>query len=185
VTATAKEQARHVIGAGKDQARHATAQFGEQVRGEADTQATRLAAGLRGWADDLSTMASAGREPQLRDLVQQTADGGRRAADWLDRRGVEGLVSEVKSFARRRPGLFLLGAAVAGFGVGRLAKAGTQTQSSGETYGSQVPAGELPAQRWNELDRSSGGPAPAEPTEPAEPAATAPTGRPEDWRTRG
>ena len=55
--------------------------------------------------------------------MHQIADTGRRVADYLDRRGFEGAVGELQDFARRRPGTFLLGAAVAGFLVGRAAKA--------------------------------------------------------------
>jgi len=62
--------------------------------------------------------------------VHQIAETGRRAAEYLDRRGFEGAVGELQDFARRKPGTFLLGAAVAGFLVGRAAKA-AQASSQG------------------------------------------------------
>lgn len=106
------------------QAREAARRVGEQVRGEADTQTNRLAQGIRGFADDLDSMSSSGNsDSAAAGLVRQAADGGRQAADWLDHRGLDGLLDEMRSFARRRPGMFLLGAAVAGFAAGRLAKA--------------------------------------------------------------
>jgi len=55
------------------------------------------------------------------------------------------LLNDVRSFASRRPGAFLLGAAVAGFAVGRLVKGagvgpGTSSSSSSGSGGSGVSA---------------------------------------------
>jgi hypothetical protein len=62
--------------------------------------------------------------------VWRAADGFYGAADRVysvaedfQVRGVSGVLEDVQSFARRRPGAFLLGAAVIGFGVGRYVKA--------------------------------------------------------------
>ncbi|GAC1503859.1 MAG: hypothetical protein NVS1B14_09480 [Vulcanimicrobiaceae bacterium] len=49
-------------------------------------------------------------------------------ADSLSSRGYDGVMQDVKGLARRRPGLFLLGAAAAGFGVARLARAAASDQ---------------------------------------------------------
>jgi hypothetical protein len=82
------------------------------------------------------------------------ADGGRRAAGYLDERGLDGAIEELQRFARRRPGVFLAGAALAGFAAGRIAKAvvgpsrpagGTGPEQAdtgprfGETYVGQAP----------------------------------------------
>jgi hypothetical protein len=56
--------------------------------------------------------------------VSRAADGGHRAADYLTEHGVGGTVEQMQDVARRRPVTFLGGAALAGFAVGRLAKAG-------------------------------------------------------------
>lgn len=129
---TAKEQAKYVARTTQEQARQAARQVGGQVHDEADSQTRRLAQGLRGFSDDLTTMSSNGpSDSPARGLVEQAAEGGRQAADWLDQRGLDGLLAELRSFARRRPGTFLLGAAVAGFAVGRLAKASTNEATTG------------------------------------------------------
>lgn len=55
-------------------------------------------------------------------MVRHLADGGERIADQLHEHGPEGFLDEVKEFARRKPGLFLAGAALAGFAVSRTGK---------------------------------------------------------------
>ncbi|WP_460528354.1 hypothetical protein [Flindersiella endophytica] len=82
-----------------------------------------------------------------RDVVQQVADGGRQAADWLDHRGFDGLLTEVRSFARRRPGTFLLGATVAGFMIGRLAKATASSEPEQGSSPSDFAPGESSTDR--------------------------------------
>ncbi|MFJ8470029.1 hypothetical protein [Streptomyces swartbergensis] len=98
----------------------------EEVEGQ-----TRRAAGtVRRWADDLAELAgNAPDDSPTRSLVSQVADGGHQAADYLDDHGAQGMAEDLKGFARRRPGAFLAGAALAGFAVGRMAKAGSKAQS--------------------------------------------------------
>jgi hypothetical protein len=48
----------------------------------------------------------------------------------MDQRGVEGVLDDVRSFARRRPGVFLLGAGIAGFAVGRLVRGAKDAPTS-------------------------------------------------------
>ena len=57
------------------------------------------------------------RRPQVQDRL--TA----QVADEIELRGVDGLVDEVSAFARRNPTAFMVGAAVAGFGIGRILRA--------------------------------------------------------------
>ena len=54
------------------------------------------------------------------DARQQVASFASRLED----RGIEGVVDDVARFARRRPGVFLLAAAGAGFVVGRFVRSG-------------------------------------------------------------
>ena len=68
----------------------------------------------------------------------------RQAARFLDERGAQGLLDSARDYARRKPGTFLLGAAVAGFLVGRVAKSATgggQNQGQGQprSQGGVVP----------------------------------------------
>lgn len=125
VAGSAREQARHVTGDAREQVVSMAGHLKERASKEADTQTRKTADTIRQWADDLAGMAENTRsDSPVRNLVSQAADGSRRAADLLEEKGAGGLVEGVDSFARRRPGAFLAGAALAGFALGRMAKAG-------------------------------------------------------------
>jgi hypothetical protein len=131
VKSTALEQARTVTGEARRQTESAVSDLRERVTQEMEDQARRAAGTVRQWADDLAALAdNAPGESQARSLVAQAADGGHRAADYLDKHGVAGMTDELKGFARRRPGAFLAGAALAGLAVGRMGKAGSKARSS-------------------------------------------------------
>lgn len=133
VAATVKEQAREVAGESRTQARHVATRIRDQLDEETWTQAQRVAEMVREWSDDLAAMADQTEvDSPVRDVVRQVAERGHRTADFLDQRGLYGVADEIRGFARRRPGLFLAGAALAGFAVGRLAKAVTK-ESQEET----------------------------------------------------
>ncbi|WP_078491768.1 hypothetical protein [Streptomyces yerevanensis] len=137
VTETAAEQARAVTSEARQQAVTVVRDLRESLTGQAEAQTRRAAGTLRKWADDLSGLARhAPDDSPTHGLVAQAAQGSQRAAEYLDRQGPQGLVTDVEYFARRRPGVFLGGAALAGFLVGRLAKAG---------YTAQRPAAHGPA----------------------------------------
>lgn len=131
VASTAREQGREVAGQVAAQARNVAGDMRRRVTDEAHTQNQRLASGLRQLADQLDEMAMDRADSPARSIVHRLGEGGRRAADYLERQGPEGAMREVQEFARRRPGMFLLGAALAGFAMGRLGKglvgAGTGT----------------------------------------------------------
>jgi hypothetical protein len=54
------------------------------------------------------------------DLVRQAGDKLEDLASWVQAREPGELVDELRAFARRKPGVFLLGAALAGVVAGRL-----------------------------------------------------------------
>lgn len=145
----ANEVASHATAGAHDVARHARQQAGavtgvaadqvgqlvEQARGELQRTArerTEQIGGLLGdVASQLRALAEGRPEDAGRtvDYVGQAVDATERLATRLRQGGPEGLVDDVTRFARRRPGLFLAGAAVAGFGVGRLLRAGKDSGS--------------------------------------------------------
>ncbi|MFE0470301.1 hypothetical protein ACFW2V_01625 [Streptomyces sp. NPDC058947] len=132
VVGTAAEQVGAVTGEARAQAGAMAGDLRARVTEEADQQARRGAQVMRQWADDLSGLADgADADTPAKSLVAQVADRGHRAADYLDSRGVGGLVGDLEDFARRRPGAFLGGAVLAGIAVGRLAKAGSKANGSG------------------------------------------------------
>ena len=140
---TVRSQAEQVKGELAGQARGMLAETQGQLQAQADIQTSRLAGALF----QVGTQAvalSQGRPEQAGPLV----DYAEQAATWLDdrasyieERGLEGLATDVADFARRRPAVFLAGAAVVGFGVGRLLRSGAVT-GDGDTNGAY---GELEA----------------------------------------
>lgn len=147
VAGTALDQARTVAGEARRQAGSAVGDLRGRVADEVAGQTRRAAGTVHQWADDLAELArNAPGDSPARSLVSQVADGGHRAADYLDRHGVEGMTEDLKGFARRRPGAFLAGAALAGLAVGRMAKAGGKAKSGqgAQQDQAQVRAAEPP-----------------------------------------
>ncbi|MFE7776194.1 hypothetical protein ACFU5O_20285 [Streptomyces sp. NPDC057445] len=127
VAGTAAERVKAVAGETGAQVGSAIGELKQRVVGEGQGQVERVAGTVRQWADDLAGLAEkASDDSPARSLATQTADQGRRAADYLDKNGLDGLVGDLQNFARRRPGAFLGGAVLAGLVVGRPAKAGTK-----------------------------------------------------------
>jgi hypothetical protein len=143
VAETAKGQTQAVAGEAKQQARQVVHQLKGRVGDQAHQQSQRAAQGIRQWADDLAAMGEGAKpDSPVSGVVQQVADQGRRAADYLDQHGLAGAVDDLQTFARRRPGAFLLGAVAAGFLIGRVAKAsGGATSGGPSTTGSGVGTG--------------------------------------------
>jgi hypothetical protein len=80
---------------------------------------------------------------QLSAYAQKAAGKVTDVAERVEARGVEGALDDMKSFARRRPGVFLLGAGIAGFATGRLLRAATTADSDatpGHTAKGSVPS---------------------------------------------
>jgi hypothetical protein len=123
VTGTVKEQAATVTHEAGTQARQLAAGLREQLSGETRAQGERLVQNLRSLADELHQMGEHGQGDSVATtVVRRLAEGGHQVADHLEQRGPGGMLDEVQDFARRRPGLFLAGAALAGFTLGRTGK---------------------------------------------------------------
>ncbi|MGW6915612.1 hypothetical protein ACWGB8_17600 [Kitasatospora sp. NPDC054939] len=138
VADTAQEQAAHVAGEALSQARDLATGLREEVREQSRTQTRRLAHNVHGLARELQQMGEHG-EPHspATTAVRRLAEGGQRIADHLEQRGPEGLLDDVQDFARRRPALFLAGAALAGFALGRTGKG---VSAASDTNGAPSPA---------------------------------------------
>ncbi|MFI8187815.1 hypothetical protein ACIF8T_03250 [Streptomyces sp. NPDC085946] len=168
VAGTAAEQARAVAGEARQQVGTVVGDLRSRAMDEAEGQTRRAAGTLRQWAQDLSGLAENARDDSpARSLVSQAADRGNRAADYLEKQGVDGLLTDLQDFARRRPGAFLGGALLAGLAVGRLAKvAGSASRSGGSGQGQAGGApqpGELYAPGSQALPGTPTGAVPASP----------------------
>ncbi|MFF3290833.1 hypothetical protein [Streptomyces sp. NPDC003023] len=132
VAGTAKRQAAGVAGEARSQAKDLAGQVRVQLHDQAQSQTNSLAANLHRVSDDLMEMSRAARSGSgAAGVVRQIADGGGRVATRLETRGPDGLISDLQDFARRKPGVFLAGAALAGFAVARAGKGVSAAGSGG------------------------------------------------------
>jgi hypothetical protein len=126
VASTAGDQAKNVAGEARYQARNLMSQTQDQMRVQASEQKTRAAGGIRGVADQLRNVADGNVQGQqqgmVTDLARQASDKAQDLANWLESREPGDLVNDLRDLARRKPGTFLLGAAVAGVLAGRLTR---------------------------------------------------------------
>ena len=119
VAGTAKEQAGNVVGEAVAQAKDLTSQVREQAVAQLGSQSDKLTSGLRTFSGQLSQGDTSGIVGQLLSEVGSRLE---TLTDHVERVGPEGLVEDLRSYARRNPGTFLLGAALAGLVGGRVAK---------------------------------------------------------------
>jgi hypothetical protein len=123
VAETAKAEAANVAGEVKSNAKDLINQARTDLTAQAGTQQQKAAQGLRSISEELHTMANSSDQPGVAsDLIRQAAERSSSVASWLDNRDPGSLLNEVKSFARQRPGTFLLAAAGAGILAGRLSR---------------------------------------------------------------
>jgi len=120
--ATAKDQAANVADEAKYQAKDLIAQARDQAQQQAHSQQQRAAQGLRTAADQLGSMAQSSDNGLAQQVVQNVSERAHSAASWLEQRQPADLLDEVRSFAARRPGVFIAIAVGAGVIAGRLTK---------------------------------------------------------------
>ncbi|WP_448613795.1 hypothetical protein [Modestobacter sp. URMC 112] len=122
VASTAADQAKQVTQETKRQAQDLVQQGRQQLREQARTGQQKAGQGITDIAQQLRTMAQGGGTPSgpAADLVAQAGDKLEELASWVSQREPGDLVVELRNFARRKPGVFMLGAALAGVVAGRL-----------------------------------------------------------------
>ncbi|MBO3662371.1 hypothetical protein [Microbacterium stercoris] len=124
VVETAKQEVSSVAHETKAQARQVYAETRRELSEQAATQQQRVADGLRSIGDELQQMARGSENPGMAtEFVEMASTRLSDASSWLSQRDPGSLVHEVKTFARRKPGLFIAGALVAGIAAGRLTRA--------------------------------------------------------------
>lgn len=151
VAATAKEQAGEVAHEAKTQVKQVVGQAQSELSDQAQAQQTKAADGLHSLGDQLAAMARGSDQPGMAtDVAQQAADRAHEFAGWLENRDPQGVLNEVRSFARRKPGVFLVAALGAGILSGRLARGmsadGDAATSSGSPRNAQADRSSTPSQ---------------------------------------
>ncbi|MGR6967893.1 hypothetical protein ACU610_25880 [Geodermatophilus sp. URMC 61] len=146
VASTAADQAREVAHETQRQAQDLLHQGRQQLRQQTVAQQQKAASGLSSLAQELRGLAdgsSQGAPGPARDLLQQASGYVEQFADRLQNREPGDLLEDVRAFARRKPGTFLLGAALAGVLAGRLTSGvkAAHSDSSSTTGGQQYRTG--------------------------------------------
>jgi hypothetical protein len=138
VAAVASEQLTTVGGQAVDQARTVLDSATGDVREQLEQRLRTLSEQARTTAEELQALVEGRPEDagRTKDLAQNASQRIGRMADRVDELGVQGVVEEVSDLARRRPVLFLAGAATAGILVGRMARAGREAQGASDASSS-------------------------------------------------
>lgn len=141
---TAGEQTKRVAREAGQQARNLVHEGRQQLTEQAHEGQRKAAQSLHTLADQLDDMyAKSDQSGMAPEMIHQAAGHTRTVASWLDERQPGDLLNEVRDFARRKPGVFLAGAAIAGVLVGRLTRGAIDTQrsdSADETRTDKIPA---------------------------------------------
>lgn len=123
VASTATSEARAVASEAADEAKNLVADARQQLRMQADEQSKKVASLVGDIGSQLRSMANAGETGVAKDLVTGVADQAEQMSRRLGDGGLDRTLEDARRLARNRPGLFLAGAALAGFVVARVARA--------------------------------------------------------------
>jgi ElaB/YqjD/DUF883 family membrane-anchored ribosome-binding protein len=132
VAQEAKTQASNVVSEAKGHLSSLVDQTKQELRTQMDSRSQQAVNGLQTLSTQLTAlkegrMEEAGRMQDVLNDVQQRVQ---RYAQSIQERGPSAMADDVTNFARRRPMVFLVGAALSGFAIGRLVRAGAMSGSS-------------------------------------------------------
>lgn len=142
VAQTVKQEASNVAGEVASQAQSLAGEARSQVRGQVDQQKSRAAGILRTTGDELSSLVNDQDHSRLTaELTRRASEQARTVADYLENTNPGDVIDNVRDFARRKPGVFLLAAGVAGLVVGRVFRSATAGASSDTQQGTTYDTG--------------------------------------------
>ncbi|MBA2559201.1 MAG: hypothetical protein H0V07_04820 [Propionibacteriales bacterium] len=142
VAGTAKEQAGQVVSDVREQTRQLADETRQQLSSQAVGQRDKAVSSLRSLGEELRSMSDQSAQSGLgTQLAREGSELTQKVADFVEQREPAQLLDEVRTFARRKPGAFLIGAAVAGVVVGRLTRGAVAAQSSDDTGSGSYPSG--------------------------------------------
>jgi vacuolar-type H+-ATPase subunit H len=116
----AKDETRELAGEAKQQARTVVGEVQNDLHARADEEATKVAGTLHSAGEQLRRMAAAAPDGILITVALEGAGGAERLASRLDAGGLDAVATDLRRWARRNPGSFLLGATAFGFVAGRV-----------------------------------------------------------------
>ena len=131
VASTARDEAANVVAAAGSQAKSLLGTVTDEVRSQGRTQQTRLAEAVHSVAQELGSMgAKSEQSGPVADLAQQASRRAGEIGHWLETKEPSEVLDDVRSFARRRPAVFLGLCALAGVVVGRLGRGAVAANTS-------------------------------------------------------
>lgn len=137
VAETVKSEASNVAGEASTQLRSLAGRASGELRNQLDQRRTRASGALRTTADEFASLADKGEHSTLTsELTKRAAEQARRVADYVEHTEPADVANQVRSFARRRPAVFLLAAALAGVVTGRLVKSAMTSSEQPERFDS-------------------------------------------------
>jgi hypothetical protein len=149
VADVAQSEAQNVAAEAKTQAANLLAETKVQLEEQSRTQRDRLVDTLRTVGDDLDQMAGQANRGVATDLARQVAQQAHAFSKRLQGREPAEILEDVRDFARRKPGTFLLASLAAGIVAGRLArgaKAANESSTPRSTTTSSPDTGTVPVQ---------------------------------------
>lgn len=180
VAATAQDEARNVAAETKQQAASLLDTVRTEVAEQASTQQGRIAEALHSLSKELGSMASSSQESgPLTDLAHQASRKGGEIAHFLQDREPSDVLESVRSYARRRPGTFLVLCGLAGVVAGRLTRSTVANRTSLDTKDDSGARGDRELRsNYAASGYAAGQPTGYVRTEPATAYATAPATQP-------
>lgn len=146
---TAKDRAGEVVGEVSEQGRNLLEETKSGLEEQVQVQTTRLAENLARLGGEAHALAQ-GRPEEATTVVEYVEQAGAKLSDAADAlygvaddvasRGIEAVLEDLGQFARRRPGAFLVGAALVGFGVGRVVRGGAEAGDGDQAVPATAPA---------------------------------------------
>ncbi len=117
VASTTQDEAHEVVRGVNEQARRLAGDTRQELRTQANAQVDRLAQGLNDVSRQLRSMGEKGEAGAVSDMAREAAVRTQKFSERLRGDGIDGVLGQLRSVGRNRPGLFLFGA----FGVGLVA----------------------------------------------------------------
>jgi hypothetical protein len=131
VAYTARDEAANVVSEAGTQAKSLLGTVTDEVRSQGRSQQSRLAGAVHSVAQELGSMgAKSEQSGPVADLAQQASRRAGEVGHWLENKEPAEVLDDLRSFARRRPGMFLGLCALAGVVVGRLGRGAVAANTS-------------------------------------------------------
>ncbi|GAB3274935.1 hypothetical protein B5M43_003490 [Microbacterium sp. MEC084] len=121
--ASAREEAAATVEEAKERAAEAAAKAEDELTDQAATGQHKVAEGLRTAGDKVGSLSQ--KEGVVGDLAGKASEGLKQASDWVSQRDPETMMTEAKSFAKRKPWVVAAIGAVALMVLNRLTRAAT------------------------------------------------------------